>query len=636
MHHRAGGEIGAMALVLGHPHAQLVQVGLRLLQQVPLDAHMPEERHGHAHLLARAAMRGMRGAGTHMLADHLRRNQQRRVALDVGTLHRVHAVGGPDAVRHLQDAQVHTAAARRAALDLQTGVRGLQITEDAVDGQRLLVYGGTRVLRRERLGDQLVVVPLDIVDAQFFDQLVHAVVHVVVGLRVGQIDDLLATALHRQAVGRGLEHPIRMVAEHLGIRIHHLRLEPQAELHALAMHVIGKRLEALRAFRPHLLGDLPVAKAGGVVTTGAEPAVVHHETLHAAVGGLVGERDQRVIVLVEVHGLPGVEDHRTRLDGHLGMAGAHIPVEAGGDLVQAVAVRAIHPRRLVCAVVGQRHFAAEQDLPAADHGLRIGQTFGRQQAVAAPCHMCGVHLTVFESESGGAHCQQQRGVEVGTAGHIGALEPADGQRLALRGTLAQVVAGGGQDLGGPAGDGEAEFDLADLQFAVGQVADGGTLAEQAGGVELHRPGQGHLLFGVLGGHGDGGAIAFSQCGVGHGEPAEHLHAVAAQRQARFADPSLRLSRQHARPRRVIERAGHALGAQGVGGVHDCFRVSHGAAPVHKPRQFPFGERQRKRHAGFGLLRIHRNHGGGFIGQCNDARHCTTPSWVGSVGRWFRW
>ena len=92
-------------------------------------------------------------------------------------------------------------------------------------------------------------------------------------------------------------------------------------------------------------------------------------------------------------------------------------VEAVSDLVQPGAERAIHPRRGVLASMLQCDFAAEQLLAAADHTLRVGQTFCRQHAVAAPTHMHGIHVAVLEAESGGAGGQKQGCVEIRAPGH---------------------------------------------------------------------------------------------------------------------------------------------------------------------------------------------------------------------------
>ena len=125
-----------------------------------------------------------------------------------------------------------------------------------------------------------------------------------------------------------------MVAEHVGIGVDHFRLEPQAEFEALAVHVVGERLQGLVSVGPDVLRNLPVAEAGGVVSAGTEPAIIHDEAFHAAFHGLVCERGQGVVIVVEVDGFPCVEDDRTRL-GRDAMVHEPVAVHAADVTVEA-------------------------------------------------------------------------------------------------------------------------------------------------------------------------------------------------------------------------------------------------------------------------------------------------------------
>ena len=349
MHDCVYGEPFAMLLEFGDPFGELVDIFLRFLEQVPFDAHVSEEGHGHTQFLRGGAVRGVRRGCAHMFADHFRRHEQRGVALDVGAFHRVDAVGSPNAVGHFEDAEVHAATAGRAAFDFKSRVRGLQISENAIYCERLLVHCRASGARGDGFGDELVVIPLDVVDAEFADELVHCAVNVVVGVRIGQVHDLLGTSLHGQTAFGGLQHPVGVRAEQVGIRVDHFRFEPQTEFESPAVHVIGKRLERLVAVGPHVLRNLPIAEAGGVVAAGAEPAVVHHETFHATFHGLVGECGEGVIIVVEVDGFPRVENDRARLgcdvvfSKPVAMHAANVAVEAGCDFVEAFAVGADEP-----------------------------------------------------------------------------------------------------------------------------------------------------------------------------------------------------------------------------------------------------------------------------------------------------
>ena len=654
MHRGIDGEPFAMLLEFGRPFGKLVDVLLRFLEQVPFDAHVAEEGHGHAHLLGGGAMRGVSRGRAHVLADHLRRHEQRRVTLDVGAFHRVDAVGAPDAVGDFEDAEVDAAAAGGAAFDFQTGMGRFQVSEDPVHGERLVVHGGASGARRHRFGDVFVVVPFDVVDAEFADELVHGAVDVRVRVRIGEVDNLLGAPLHRQTVGGGLQHPVGVGAEHVGIRVDHFRLEPQTELHALAVHVVGERLEGLVSVRPDVLGDLPIAQTGSVVTACAKPTVIHDEAFHTAFHGLVGERGQSIVIMVEVNGLPRVEDDRARLGRDavvhepVAVHAADVAVEAGGDFVESFSVGADEPWRGVAFAVFQADFAAEQHFAAADDAGGVGQSFRGQHAVAAPCHVRGVDVAVGEAEAVFADTEQQGRIEVRTADHGGFGEASDGEILALRGTFTQVVACGGENFVGVGGHGEGEFDLADLKPSLAGVRHFGMLADEAGFVEFARPREFHALFHVFGSDGDGGRLlgfgGHVPVGIsvlfGHGvgfaggngfgfdvsdlELAEEFHAIAAHVEAIGSGPCLGLRGQHARPCGVVECAGDALRSERVEGVDHGFRSGERTAPMHEPRQVVAGEHQGESDVRRRLLGVDGGErsavGSGAVEDLNE-RHC---------------
>ena len=283
-----------------------------------------------------------------------------------------------------------------------------------------------------------------------------------------------------------------MRAEQVGIRVDHLRFEPQAELHAFSVHVIGERLEALRPVRPHILRYLPVAEPGCGVSAGAEPAVIHHEPFDTGIPGLIGQSLQRVVVMVEIHGLPRVENHRTRLDGEIRVTGAHVIMESRSHLVEPVTVRPVQPRGGVRFTAGERGLAAEQHLAAANQTGRIRLTLCRQHGIAAPAHMHRIDLAMLEPEAGLARGKQQRGVKTWAPRHRDLLEASFGQRLPLRAAFAQMMAGGGEYLRGKCREREAEFDFTDFQvtgrkITGWKITQRGALSDQSAGQQFGRP-----------------------------------------------------------------------------------------------------------------------------------------------------
>ena len=59
MHDCVDGEPFAMLLEFSDPFGELVDVFLWFLEQVPFDAHVSEEGHGHAQFLRGCAVRGV-------------------------------------------------------------------------------------------------------------------------------------------------------------------------------------------------------------------------------------------------------------------------------------------------------------------------------------------------------------------------------------------------------------------------------------------------------------------------------------------------------------------------------------------------------------------------------------------------
>ena len=162
----------------------------------------------------------------------------------------------------------------------------------------------------------------------------------------------LSTCWSRDSTGqlRPRRHdPLRVRAGEVGVGVDHLGLEPQPELHAQLADAVDERVQAVG---PDVGGDDPVAEARAVVAAGAEPAVVEHEALHADRGRAVGEVEQPVAVVVEVDGLPDVQRDRA-LGRDRPRPGPQVAVEAAGDLVEPVAVRAVEPRARVGLVAGR-------------------------------------------------------------------------------------------------------------------------------------------------------------------------------------------------------------------------------------------------------------------------------------------
>ena len=236
------------------------------LADVPLHAEVAEHRGDRPEREIVGAPGGVRGGRSDVAADELRRQHGLGPALDGLALQRIVAVGGPHPVGALEDAEIHPGAPGGAALDLDPGMRGAQRVEQPVGGQRL------RVRRRQpvvpHLGEVAVLVPLQVGDVVLAEQRVEPVVDVLPRLGVDQVEHLLL-APPRGDAGAGSADPVRVRARQVRVLVDHLRLHPEAELHAPRGHRLDERREAVRpdAPRPRTSRRARPSRRGGAGTS---------------------------------------------------------------------------------------------------------------------------------------------------------------------------------------------------------------------------------------------------------------------------------------------------------------------------------------------------------------------------------
>jgi len=97
-------------------------------------------------------------------SDQFQRYEQTGPALDREPLVGVNAVRGPHPVRTLEDLQVDPPAAGRAGLDLDVRMRGSQLVQQPIEGERLVVHPGPPGRGMAGVDQVAVVVPLQVRD----------------------------------------------------------------------------------------------------------------------------------------------------------------------------------------------------------------------------------------------------------------------------------------------------------------------------------------------------------------------------------------------------------------------------------------------------------------------------------------
>src|SRR5262249_7726155 len=146
-----------------------------------------------------------------------------------------------------------------------------QLVQQRVDRDRLLVRGrGARAGAAASVDDVPVAVPFDVVDGVFRQQRADPLEQVGGDLWPGQVQDELVP-LQRRHPAAGGQDPVWVGPVQIGVRVDHLRLDPQAELHAAGAYVV---CELVQSAGPDVFIDLPVAQAGVVAAASGEPAVI--------------------------------------------------------------------------------------------------------------------------------------------------------------------------------------------------------------------------------------------------------------------------------------------------------------------------------------------------------------------------
>ena len=392
--------------------------------------------------------------------------------LDHQPVQGVIGVGGPDPVRPRQHAQIRATAAGGAGLDLHPRMLPAQLVEHGIEALHMGVRGHAAV-RAARVRDIPVHVPLDVADRQRPQQGVDPGLDVGAHVVAAEVEDELVAEGQLRRRGGG-QNPVRMGPEQVAVRIDHFRLEPQAELHAQALHVPGQRTQSVRIDgRVHL----PVAEARPVVAAAQEPPVVEDEALDTDGGSLVGQTHQDLGLVVEIDGLPGVVVDRSGLGPQPVMLGAapHMGMEGPGRAAPSlIGPGAVEGRAQIRLAGSQAHLAWAEQFPHLHIGPAVGQGVGPEPVIAAPAQMKGVDLAAQLAARIGFRPQARKGIVAGApaAVFLGQGTAKAGDAAGLKLSRPATLEGG--PVGDAAGQGQGRS-VAGLQhdLAVAGVVDAG-------------------------------------------------------------------------------------------------------------------------------------------------------------------
>jgi hypothetical protein len=113
-------------------------------------------------------------------------------------------------------------------------------------------------------------------------------------------------SLRRTLAALFMQAPVWMQPIKIAVRTDHLRLDPEAEIHAKRGHTVDQRAEALWEAGGI---DFPVAERCSVVAAAAEPAVVRMKRSAPRTCRGLGQFEEPLLVDIEISGFPGVEVH---------------------------------------------------------------------------------------------------------------------------------------------------------------------------------------------------------------------------------------------------------------------------------------------------------------------------------------
>ena len=441
----------AVLVAVEYCRLEPVEVGNRLLavcqlagadvMKVDVEAELSHHRHVDTELDARILV-----PRRHVGTLNLGREHLRIAPLYEQPLNGVGVVAGPHLGEILQRFVVGAAASARAQHHGQVGILGLYALEHIVKPAHVVYIQVGLVVPLVvgvDVGYGAVAVPLEVGYARIAgEQPVDHAKHVVLHLRVAHVEHQLVAEVILLTVGQGY-HPVLVLLIQLRLRVHHLWLYPQPELHPLAPCLVGEAANAVGQLAGR---DIPVAQALRVAMARifvAKPTVVEQEHVDTQLLGVGYERQELVFVEVEIGGLPVVEQRHAvaRAVFHPVLAGPVVQVAAG------LARAALAQRE---DEVGSTEAAALVDavlrgigVDATEHTQRPEVVdLEREAVVACPCQCAHEHLAGF---LGGRRAyrelEERRRKHVGTGAELGVYHLlAEVQLLRVAAHLGRPVA----------------------------------------------------------------------------------------------------------------------------------------------------------------------------------------------------
>ena len=250
----------AVLLVQRDRRFQLVEIALRLGQQIELEPHMPHHRGARAHRHRQFAPGLVTFGWPDMRAHDIKRQEVGRPALDILPVERVVAVRCPDTVGMRENTEVGPRAARRAGFDFDVRVRRADAVDQRVK-RRDLGVGARSPVRIAGMVQIAVHVPFDIADGMIAQDGINALEQIFGNFGPRDVENILVA--ERDVINALDPHrPIGMGAIQIAVGIDHFGFEPDAHFHAEAGNMVDERLQAIGV---NGIGYSPVAESRAVM-----------------------------------------------------------------------------------------------------------------------------------------------------------------------------------------------------------------------------------------------------------------------------------------------------------------------------------------------------------------------------------
>mmetsp|Transcript_3741 Transcript_3741/g.9237 ORF Transcript_3741/g.9237 Transcript_3741/m.9237 type:complete len:509 (+) Transcript_3741:1422-2948(+) len=307
----AGEDDRSEFLVLGDVAGKLVLVALTESPNVELEPEGPEGRHEEPCFEGGEPLSLMVGDCRHMRADALEGVDETGSMLNRHSAEDICVVACPDLRAEEEHAGIEPSSSSRASLYPHVWELLIEVLEDLVDSNHVPMEHFSLFVRGAGIA------------VDFCQVAIHIPLHVLyvgAGQELSQLaDDIRADILAREVKHELvatftaalppmlIQRPRWVLPIQPALHVDHLRLHPDTKLEPKGIDIMHESRKPSWKLPPVLE---PVSQRGRSILPLSEPAVIQHNHLHPKFTRCPSQLHHLGMVDVEVHSLPGVQQHR--------------------------------------------------------------------------------------------------------------------------------------------------------------------------------------------------------------------------------------------------------------------------------------------------------------------------------------